>query len=561
MKELLRRFSLRPRIVWELMLASFFANIMGMASPVYVIMVLNRYVGYGFDGTLYTLTAGVLIASALGFGFTEVRSRLASAVSLNPDRELSERVLSALARARLTALQRIPAPRQQEALSHLQTVQGAYDASNISNVADAPYLLLYIIAILLLSPLLAFLTLLAIALTAVFTLNNMRQGEEDAARLREESIAQRGLLSSVLAGAETVRAFLALGFLQRAWAARLKSQAEISQAAEANKTRGKKRVEIVAVLLRVGVYAVGAMLAVSGDMNVGALIGVSILSGKAMLISSSFLASYQAMRKAEDAGRHLGELLTLPLEPLSGTAMREYAGRLEFVAAGFAYAGTTTPVFENLSLAIESGAILAVTGNNGSGKTTFCKVAAGLLDPGRGQVLVDGIDQRQLAPDWWRRQVVYLPQEPAFLNATIRENILLSTIDPEAEGVNERLNEAIRAASLRRFLDVSRTGLDTDLVDGGRTLPVGIRKRVALARALMHQGRLVVFDDPTEGLDAEGIQAVYAVLNGLAKQGATIIVSTGDVNILKAATVVVDMNAKPTPSFGVVRRAKPEEEA
>ncbi len=561
MKELLRRLSLRPRIVWELMLASFFANLMSMASPVYVIMVLNRYVGYGFDGTLYTLTAGVLIASALGFGFTEVRTRLAGAISLNPDRELTERVLAALSRARLTALQRIPAPRQHEALGHLQTVQSAYDAASISNVSDAPYLLLYILAIFLLSPILALVTLLAIAFTALFTLANMRQGEDDAAKVRDESIAQRGLLSSVLSGAETVRAFLGLNFLQKAWAARLKAQSDVSRVAEANRTRGKKKVETVAVLLRVSVYAVGAMLAVTGDMNVGALIGVSILSGKALMISTSFLSSYLAMRKADEAGRQLGELLALPLEPLSGTAMRQYSGRLEFVSVGFAYAGTTTPVFENLSMTIDPGSIVAVTGNNGSGKTTFCKVAAGLLDPGRGQVLADGVDQRQLAPDWWRRQLVYLPQEPTFLNATIRENILLSTIDPEAEGVNDRLNEAIRAASLRQFLDVSRTGLDTDLVDGGRTLPVGIRKRVAIARALMHQGQLVIFDDPTEGLDAEGIQAVYAILNTLAKQGSTIIVSTGDVNILKAATVVVDMNAKPTPVLGTVRRAKPEEEA
>lgn len=561
MKELLRRLSLRPRIVWELMLASFFANLMSMASPVYVIMVLNRYVGYGFDGTLYTLTAGVLIASALGFGFNEVRTRLAGAVSLNPDRELTERVLAALARARLSALQRIPAPRQQEALGHLQAVQSAYDASNIGNMADAPYLLLYLLAILLLSPLLALVTLLAIAFTALFTLANMRLAEQDAARLRDEAVAQRGLLSSVLNGAETVRAFLGLAFLQKAWAARLKAQAEVSSAAEANRTRGKKKVEAVSVFLRVGVYAFGAMLAVSGDMSVGALIGVSILSGKALLICTSCLTSYLAMRKADEAGRQLGELLSLPLEPLSGTAMRQYTGRLEFVAVGFAYAGTTTPVFENLSMTIEPGSIVAVTGNNGSGKTTFCKVAAGLLDPGRGQILADGVDLRQLAPDWWRRQLMYLPQEPSFLNATIRENILLSTIDPTAEGVNESLNEAIRAASLRRFLDVSRTGLDTDLVDGGRTLPVGIRRRIALARALMHQGQLAIFDDPTEGLDAEGIQAVYGILNTLAKQGRTIIVSTGDVNILKAAMLVIDMNAKPTPSLGAVRRAKPEEVA
>jgi len=98
-----------------------------------------------------------------------------------------------------------------------------------------------------------------------------------------------------------------------------------------------------------------------------------------------------------------------------------------------------------------------------------------------------------------------------------------------------------------------------DIVEGGRTLPVGIRRRIALARALMNPGRLAVLDDPTEGLDAEGCQAVYAVLNGLAQAKITLIVSTADPNILKGAGFVLNMNEKPTPVFAPVRQQKAEE--
>ncbi|MDO9632570.1 MAG: ABC transporter, partial [Humidesulfovibrio sp.] len=75
MKELFRRLALRPRLAWEILFASFLANLMSVASSIYVILVLNRYVGYGFDGTLYSLTTGVLIASFLGMGFSSVRGR------------------------------------------------------------------------------------------------------------------------------------------------------------------------------------------------------------------------------------------------------------------------------------------------------------------------------------------------------------------------------------------------------------------------------------------------------------------------------------------------------
>jgi ATP-binding cassette subfamily C protein LapB len=309
----------------------------------------------------------------------------------------------------------------------------------------------------------------------------------------------------------------------------------------------------------VGIYCFGAMLAVAGDMSVGGLIGASILSAKAMQMGSSYLQSYLAGRKAEEALVQLGEFHAMPLEPVSGSAVREFTGRLEFRDVGFAYAGSTGPLFESLSFTLPPGSVLTVTGFNGSGKSTFCKLVAGLLEPGRGQILADGIELRQFAPDWWRRQVLYLPQEPTFLNASIRENITLAELEPESEPAQERLNQAVRASALRRFLDVSRSGLDLEIAEGGRTLPVGIRRRVALARALMNQGRLVVFDDPTEGLDSEGCLAVYSVLNALAKAGANIIVATADPNILKGAGFVLDMNEKPTPVFAAAREPKPEE--
>jgi ATP-binding cassette subfamily C protein LapB len=559
MKELFRRLALRPRLAWEILFASFLANLMSVASSIYVILVLNRYVGYGFDGTLYSLTMGVLIASFLGMGFSSVRGRLAAAVSILPDHELNERTLTAFTRAKLTALYRLSPGRHQEMLTALKTVELAYDSNSISAVLDAPFLLLFLLAIAFIHPLLAGVTVLAIIATILFTLSGMRRNAPLDERQRDQGLAHRNLTLSAVSGAETVRAFLGADFLRKAWRKQMQAIEELREQMDIARERGKTRLESVGVLLRTSIYFFGAMLAVAGDMSVGGLIGASILSAKAMQMGSSFLQSYLAGRKAEEALVQLEEFHAMPLEPLSGSAVREFTGRLEFRDVGFAYAGSTGPVFESLTFALPPGSILAVTGFNGSGKSTFCKIVAGLLEPGRGHVLADGIELRQFAPDWWRRQLLYLPQEPTFLNATIRENITLAELDPESQASQERLNQAVRAASLRRFLDVSRQGLDMEIAEGGRTLPVGIRRRVALARALMNQGRLVVFDDPTEGLDSEGCLAVYNVLNALAKSGASIVVASVDPNILKGAGYVLDMNSKPTPTFEAAREPKSEE--
>jgi ATP-binding cassette subfamily C protein LapB len=559
MKELFRRLALCQRLAWEILAASFLANLMSLASSIYVILVLNRYVGYGFDGTLYTLTTGVLIATALGFGFGDVRSRLAAAVSLGPDAELREKTLAVLSRARLTALARIPAGRHQEMLGALSTVQAAYDSTSIGAMLDAPFMLLFLLAIGFISPLLAVLTTLCVGVSAVLTLAGVRQGEADAEKLRMESLHHRNLLTSAVSGAETVRAFLGGEFITKAWRGQVEKLDALHEAMAHRRSHGRMRLETVAVLMRVFIYAIGAALAVAGEMNVGGLIGVSILASKALQMCTSFLAAYQAARRADEASVRLAEFHALPLEPLSGTALREYSGRLEFRDVGFAYSGTASPLFESLNFKLAPGSILAVSGYNGSGKSTFCKVAGGLLEPGRGQVLADGVDLRQMAPDWWRRRLVYLPQEPSFLSASIRENITLAEPDPDTPAAQERLNQAVRAAALRRFLDVSREGLDMDMPDGGRTLPLGVRRRIALARALMNPGKLAIFDDPTEGLDIEGCQAVYGVLNALAKAGLTIIVATSDPNIIRGAGFVLDMNEKPTPAFTQAHEKKPEE--
>ncbi len=139
MRELLRRLSLHPFLAFEISIASLFINILSLASPIFVIQVLNRYVGYGFDGTLITLTTGMLIAGFLNHGFTVVRVRLASAVNVGPDRILSETVLNCLARAKMTTMGRIPPAKIHELMGGIQTVQSGYDASVICSVLDMPF--------------------------------------------------------------------------------------------------------------------------------------------------------------------------------------------------------------------------------------------------------------------------------------------------------------------------------------------------------------------------------------------------------------------------------------
>jgi ATP-binding cassette subfamily C protein LapB len=129
------------------------------------------------------------------------------------------------------------------------------------------------------------------------------------------------------------------------------------------------------------------------------------------------------------------------------------------------------------------------------------------------------------------------------------------TVNPEASA--EHLVKAITAAGLVNYLDESPKGLETEITDNGRNLSLGIRRRLALARALLTDGMLVIFDEPTEGLDTEGVSCVYAAMKDLAKRGRTIIVVSHDPKIVKGAQVAIDLNVKPVPR--VTERPRPVE--
>jgi ATP-binding cassette subfamily C protein LapB len=205
-----------------------------------------------------------------------------------------------------------------------------------------------------------------------------------------------------------------------------------------------------------------------------------------------------------------------------------------------------------MSLKLEPNALLVVAGSNGAGKTTLARLIVGLLEPTRGKILVDGVDLAQIVPEWWRKQISYLPQEPGFLNATIRDNLTAGNPDLSEEA----LNELARAAGLKAFIDQSPEGFDTPLTANGANLSLGVRRRLALARALATDGMLVVIDDPTEGLDVEGAQLVIDTMNRLAKHGRTIIVFSHDPQILAAAPHYVDLNSKPVPKLARKKKDK-----
>jgi ATP-binding cassette subfamily C protein LapB len=387
-------------------------------------------------------------------------------------------------------------------------------------------------------------------LAASFLLHGaLRRTAKDTAAV---AARRGGLIAAAIAGSDTLRAFNGKDYLRKFWRGETETMERLRKAVAGRQNLTQSLIQVAQGLMTVAVISFGAILVVKGKFDVGALIGANILAARALSPIARVAALVQEFAKAEQALEGLRELARLPQEKTQGAALAEYRGGLEFRDLGFAFAGQPVPLFESFSLKLEPGSILVVAGGNGSGKTTLARMIVGLVEPRRGQILADGVDLQQFVPEWWRKQVIYLPQEPKLLTGTLRDNIAM----PRPDLDDAALNRLIVAAGLRKFIDQSPGGLDSPVVNNGEGMALGIRRRVALARALATGGRLAVFDEPTEGMDAEGSSHVYAVMNDLSRRGATVIAFSHDANILRGAQVVVNLDVKPTPAVSCAPRAQ-----
>ncbi|MBT4934632.1 MAG: ATP-binding cassette domain-containing protein [Rhodospirillaceae bacterium] len=545
MKDLFLRLISMPVIFSELILASVFVNNLALAGPLFVMQVLNRYVAQGIDATLLTLVSGVLIAISLEFSLRQARLRLARGVNVAPDELAAIKSFGILTRARVQELEQVPAETRRQMVNGVAAVESAFNANNITTVLDVPFSLIFIFVIYLMAPAIALVVACFMVVVFCVGLFSNMAAKDKIAQLQKASGEGSALLGTITRESDTLRAFNAGDYLRTAWSKHTFFIQKLRRDITSKQALVQTVTQTATGLLSVAVIGIGATMVVHGDLDVGTMMSANILSVRALQPISKFSQLATTFAKARQALDMILKFDTLPEEPDSGAQMAQYRGGVEFRDLAFGFSEDATPLFESLNLNLTPGSVLVVTGSNGSGKTTIARLLSGLLGSSRGQILVDGLDIQQVSTQWWRRQIIYLPQEPALINASIGENLLINNPDLEPA----QLDQIIEAANLRKFLDESKDGLDTVIVDNGWRLSEGIRRRIALARALATDGKLVIIDEPTESFDAEGCAAVRTVLGQLVKQGCTVIIMSHDTSIVKGSHIVLDLNEKPTPKI------------
>ncbi len=233
------------------------------------------------------------------------------------------------------------------------------------------------------------------------------------------------------------------------------------------------------------------------------------------------MASWKRMSEVLDAVPEIDDAGVTP----EGRAL-EIRGGIEVRDLVFTYPGSEKPVLDHVSLRIPAGETAAFVGATGSGKSTLINLLARLHNPPPGTVYVDDVDVRQIPLSRLRGAIGFVPQEPFLFSDTMAENVAFGVDDPDAPArIAERVRAAAAVARLDKDVEEFPKGYDTFVGERGITLSGGQKQRTALARAVMLDPRVLVLDDALSAVDTYTEEEILGKLRGVMRQRTSIIVS------------------------------------
>jgi ATP-binding cassette, subfamily B, bacterial len=223
--------------------------------------------------------------------------------------------------------------------------------------------------------------------------------------------------------------------------------------------------------------------------------------------------SNRMVTRAATSAQRVFEILDTPPEIYSkpGAVKKDrLEGRVEFRQVSFSYEGTA-PALREVSLTVEPGEMIGLCGPSGAGKSTFVNLICRFYDVTDGQILIDGVDERDYDVKWLRQQVGIVLQEPYLFHGTVAENIAYG----QPDATPEQIIQAAKAANAHDFIVGFPDGYDTMVGERGQSLSGGERQRISIARAILNNPRLLILDEATSSVDSETEKQIQEALDRL----------------------------------------------
>ncbi len=495
---------------------SFFVNLLLLVPALFMMQVFDRVLSSQSNDTLLVLMLGAGVALLLMLALDYLRSRLQGVAgnlvgeSLSPAITRLSMVQGAQRNGRAGA----------EGLRDVGTLRTLFSAQGLLAVFDAPWLVVYVAIIGLAHPSLGLAAAAAATVMIVLALLNDRLTRRGVNAVQKEASKASRYLETSLASAEVAQTLGMTDSLIARWQVRNAAVSELQRPVAARSVAMAAVTRAFRQSVQVAMLSLGAYLVIHGEATSGVMIATTILLGRALAPVEQLVGSWRVLAEGRGAYRRLGKMLDAAQAEPERMTLPAPAGQLTAQGVVYRVPGSERLILGGVSLHLEPGEALGIIGASGAGKSTLVRLLTGVWKPDAGTVRLDKADLTQWSREQLGPHIGYVPQDVELFPGSVAENIArLGKLDAEA------VVRAAQRAHVHDLILALPQGYDTPIEPGSAVISPGQRQRIALARALYGDPKLVILDEPNSNLDGAGEVALASALREL-RGHATVIVVT-----------------------------------
>ncbi|MCD4667144.1 MAG: type I secretion system permease/ATPase, partial [Sulfurimonas sp.] len=523
----------------DVLYASLLINLFVLASPLFTMNVYDRVVPNNAIETLWVFAIGVSIIYIIDTFLKFTRTLL-----LENAAKKSDIIMSSIIFEKVLDLKMANHPSSvgsfSSNLKDFDSIRSFLTNATMAAIIDLPFSIIFLIVIAYIGGAIAIIpivTMLFILSYAFFIKKPLRASIEST---HEASAKKSSILIETLNNIETLKTLGTLNQVQWKWE---ESTGEIATKSLKSRLLSASIPTITQLLIQLNTVMIivfGVYQIQTHDLSMGGLIAIVILTGRALAPMGQVTGLMTNYEDTKTSYETLNDIISQPSERPSGKKFVErpdFSGHIEFVDVTFSYPDTEVPSLKNVSFEIKPGEHVAIIGRIGSGKSTIQKLILGLYEPDSGQILIDGIDIKQIDPADLRKNMGYVSQDIMLFRGTVKDNITF-------RATHASDTEMIRAAQISgtaEFIKKHPRGYEMPIGERGQGLSGGQRQSIGIARAFLLSAPIMLMDEPSNAMD----QITEArLLNNIedALKGTTSIMVTQKMTLLKIVDRVIVMN-------------------
>lgn len=524
----------------HVLLATVMVNLLALASPLFIMNVYDRVVPNNAFDTLWALALGVFIAYVFDFLLRNLRGYFADVAGKNADVIIASKLMQ-----QMTAMRLDHKPESAGTLANnlreFESLREFFSSTTLMALVDMPFIFLFIGLISYIAGPLAYAPLVAVPLVVLVGYFLQIPFQRIIEKSFREGAQKNALLVEAITGIETIKTSMAEGQIQKRWEEVVGLNSKSTSRARALSNFSISFSQWSAQLVSVAIIIGGVYLISEGELTLGGLIACNILVGRAMAPLGAVAAMLTRLQQSRMALKALDLLMRQPNERPVGREFiqaQNLLPSLSFEDVHFQYPNSQTPALEGVSLKINAGEKVAILGRTGSGKSTLGRLCLGLYEPQKGSVKLDGIDLRQLHVADLRSHLGYVSQDNYLFYGSIRDNIAFGA--PYVDG--PAILSAANLAGVTDFVKGHPAGFDWQVGERGMNLSGGQRQAVTIARALLLDPEILVFDEPTSAMD-NNAEAILRQRLMESMEDKTLLLFTHRTSLLQLVDRVIVMDA------------------